>query len=141
MIGCHQPPELAFDAARLDHPVLSWAAVNSAKPGRAAPFSLVVHSRNDWAEQHLEDDRDSVKRAMLTALTNLTGHDFAGADWIDLHRWRYANVEQALGQPFLFDPENGLAACGDWCLGNRVEAAFESAHSLGEVLADLILPE
>lgn len=138
MIGCHQAPDLRLQAARLDHPVLSWMAVNSSKPGRGGPFSLVVHSRNDWAEQHLEDDRGSVTQTMLAGLEELTGQDFSSADWIDLHRWRYANVERAAEMPFLLDAGNRLAACGDWCISNRVESAFESAGGLADALRAMI---
>ena len=138
MIGGLQPPELDFHAARVDHPILSWVAVNNSKPGRDTPFSLVVHSRNDWAQIHIEDATEHVRRTMLSALEEVTGHNFAQASWIDLQRWRYASVDVAAGQPFLLDAENGLAACGDWCIGGRVEAAFESGNRLGEAMLSLL---
>ena len=134
MIGLDVPLDLGFDAARIEDPVLSWIAVEASKPGRSEKTALTIHSRNDWAEANLERDRGEVQAEMLQSLKRLLGRDLSTEAWIDLHRWRYANVEKPAGQPFLFDPTLGLGACGDWCLGNRVEAAAESARALSEML-------
>lgn len=134
MIGLDEPLHLGFQAARIEHDVLSWIAVEGSKPGRGEKTALTIHSRNDWAEANLERDRDEVKSEMLASLKRLLGLDFSEAAWLDLHRWRYASVEKPAGQPFLFDDALGLGACGDWCLGNRVEAAVESATALSERL-------
>ncbi len=134
MIGLDAPLDPGFDAARIEDPVLSWIAVEASKPGRSEKTALTIHSRNDWAEANLERDRGEVKSEMLASLKRVLGQDFSSAAWLDLHRWRYANVEQAVGEPFLFDDDLGLGACGDWCLGNRVEAAAESARALSEML-------
>lgn len=120
--------------ARIEDDVLSWIAVEGSKPGRGEKTALTIHSRNDWAEVNLERDRDEVKSEMLASLKRLLGLDFSNAAWLDLHRWRYASVEKPAGQPFLFDDALGLGACGDWCLGNRVEAAVDSATALSELL-------
>ncbi|MFN7012506.1 MAG: NAD(P)/FAD-dependent oxidoreductase [Allorhizobium sp.] len=134
MIGLDASLDLGFDAARIEDDVLSWIGLEASKPGRPESMALTIHSRNDWAEANLERDRDKVKSEMLASLTRLLGIDLANAAWLDLHRWRYANVEEPAGQPFLFDETLGLGACGDWCLGNRVEAAVESATALSERL-------
>lgn len=134
MIGLSADCDLGFQAARIEDDILSWIAVDSSKPQRAGKPALVVHSRNDWAEDNLERDRDSVRQDMLQALAKKTGTDFSMSSWLDLHRWRYASVDKPLGQAFLFDAAHGLGACGDWCLGNRVEAAVESAAALAEAV-------
>ncbi|NBB46745.1 NAD(P)-binding protein [Rhizobium sp. CRIBSB] len=134
MIGLDGPLDLGFEAARIEDPVLSWIAVEASKPGRSDRTALTIHSRNDWAEANLERDRREIQGEMLQSLKRLLGRDFSTAAWIDLHRWRYANVEKPAGQPFLFDAALGLGACGDWCLANRVEAAVESATALSERL-------
>ena len=134
MIGLDAPLDRGFDAARIEDPVLSWIAVEASKPGRSEKTALTIHSRNDWAEANLERDRGEVQAEMLQSLKRLLGKDFSTPAWLDLHRWRYANVEKPVGKPFLFDPALGLGACGDWCLGNRVEAAVESTTALSELL-------
>lgn len=138
MIGLDTDPGLGFEAARIDTGILSFIAVDTTKPSRSGKPALVVHSRNDWAERNMETDKEAVRTAMLAALTERTGRDFSGAPWLDLHRWRFANVEEPAGEPFLFDPDLGLGACGDWCIGNRVEAAFESASALADALTVLL---
>jgi hypothetical protein len=138
MIGLDTDPGLGFEAARIDTDILSFIAVDTSKPGRSGKPAIVVHSRNDWAERNMETDKDAVRTAMLAALADRTGRDFSDAPWLDLHRWRFANVEDPAGVPFLFDPDLGLGACGDWCIGNRVEAAFESASGLADALTVLL---
>jgi hypothetical protein len=56
-----------------------------------------------------------------------------------IHRWRFAFVEKPLteitgGDPFLWDANLGLGACGDWCHGPRAESAFLSSQALAEAL-------
>jgi len=51
-----------------------------------------------------------------------------------VHRCRYALVEETAGVAFLWDDEIRLGACGDWCLGPRVEAAFDSGEALAEAI-------
>jgi len=51
------------------------------------------------------------------------------------HRWRYAAVEQALGEPFAVDWDRQLVACGDWCEHGRVEAAFLSGEAAAQAMA------
>jgi len=48
--------------------------------------------------------------------------------------WRYAGVGEAVETPYLRDEKRQLAACGDWCLEGRVEAAFNSGHALAEAI-------
>jgi predicted NAD/FAD-dependent oxidoreductase len=136
MLGLDHAPHLSASAIRAHHPIVGWIAVNSSKPGRDGPTCLVIHSRNDWADAHIEADRDWITGQMLAGVKELTGVDFSDAPHRDLHRWRYANVETPLGAPFLMDAGLGLAAAGDWCLGGRVECAFQSASRLSQAIAE-----
>ena len=51
-----------------------------------------------------------------------------------VQRWRYALADAPLGVAALWDADAGLGVCGDWCLGARVEAAYDS----GRILAGLV---
>lgn len=126
---------LPFAASRVDHHVISWIAANNSKPDRDPAPALVVHADNGWSDRHLEAPPEAVRDLMLEACQNL----YPTIGWqealsIDLHRWRYANVARPLGKPFLLDGDRQIAACGDWCLGNRVEAAFLSGAALADAL-------
>ncbi|WP_377296457.1 NAD(P)/FAD-dependent oxidoreductase [Rhizobium sp. SGZ-381] len=120
-------------------PVISWMAANNSKPQREAAVSLVVHAGSAWSDAHLEDEPDQVRERMLAACLNLFPTiPLDAASGITLHRWRYANVERPLGRPFILDTNGRVGACGDWCIGNRVEAGFLSGHLLGETLKDVM---
>ena len=65
MLGFDEALDLDWDAAQLTGTDISWISVNSSKPGRPDDYSLLVHSNNDWAEEHLDDDVDAVKYEYL----------------------------------------------------------------------------
>jgi len=132
MLGFTEPLNLPWQALKSGLDPVGWIAVNSGKPGRDAATSLLVQSNNDWAEAHLEDDLDQVQAVLLSAASELAGQDLSGAAHIGLHRWRYAATPEPAGVPFLCDDDLNLAACGDWCLGSKVEAAFLSADALSK---------
>jgi predicted NAD/FAD-dependent oxidoreductase len=109
---------------------LAWVARDSGRPGHAAqPDAWVLHATPDWSRANLEKPMASIAPVLLAAFRGLTG---AAGDPVHLstHRWRYARVIQALGEPCLWDAEGGIGLCGDWCLGPRVEAAYESGLAL-----------
>lgn len=127
----------AWDAARVNHAPLRWIAFNHRLPGRGPAGSVVAHSTPEWAREHLEHDQDWVQQQLtesFLALTGLPARAIAGAR---LHRWRYAlsNEPAEPGEGYVLDPQTGLAACGDWCLGGRVEAAFLSGRALARALS------
>ncbi len=139
MLGFERQPKTNWQAAVFKESCLDWAAWNGSKPGRSGRASLTVLSDNAWAEEHLEDPLEVVQTRMLEELLEVAGIAVGDAA-VQLHRWRYANVSTPLGESFLIDPERRVAACGDWCLGNRVEAAFLSAARLANRMFQLIPP-
>lgn len=127
----------ANDVIRPSDGPLAWIARNSARPGQAAATSdnWVLHAGAPWSRAHLEDEPTSVALALLAAFHQQTGSAVAPIHSV-AHRWRYALVEAALGHPFLWDPAAGIGVCGDWCLGPRIEAAFESGEALARSVLD-----
>ena len=134
MLGFEYPPKLKFDAAVVRNSPLAWIALNSSKQDRPAAFSMVVHSDNEWARKQFESNIDGVRRRMLEALDKILGDSLPPPEHIAIHRWKYAKSETSYEERFLVDESNKLAACGDWCGGNRVEDAYLSALKLGEHL-------
>lgn len=130
MLGFEKDLELGFNGAFVNESSVGWIAVNSSKPGRPDGYALVINSTNDWAEAHIEDDFDAVKAHMISEGSALLNRDLNSAAHVDLHRWRYAFIDHQDGDAALIDEDQKLAACGDWCVEGRVEAAYESATAL-----------
>jgi predicted NAD/FAD-dependent oxidoreductase len=118
------------------HP-LAWIAQDSTKPGRnASATAWIAQASPDWSQQHLEETPESIAPSMLALLAEEIGTDPRSAIHAAAHRWRYARVIKALGQPYLRSDDSTLWLGGDWCLGPRVEAAWESGDAIGR---DLLL--
>lgn len=132
MLGFEEPLRLDWVALKSAQPPIGWIAVNSAKPGRSDRYSVIVQSSNDWAESHLDDDADAITQTLLLAASELAQTDLSCARHQALHRWRYASTQTPAGAAYLKDDDLQLAACGDWCTGGKVEAAFLSANALAE---------
>ena len=116
---------------------IALIAREETKPGRAPGHRLVVHAAPDWSRARLEDAREAVQAALVSALEARLGKPVRPT-YAAVHRWRYAMVESALGHPCLYDPAQRLGAAGDWCLGPRIEAAFDSGRALADrIAADL----
>lgn len=113
---------------------VAWIARDSSKPDRPAQAQMwVVHARPEWSRHHLEDPPEIWQGALLARFLAITGVS-GEPQHIAAHRWRYALVSQAVGRPCLFDETAMLGACGDWCLGPRVEAAFDSGCALADTV-------
>ena len=130
MLGFDEPVVLDFDMALVKKQDISWISVNSSKPGRETKQSILVHSTNAWANQHLEDNQDDVMQHLLKATSDTLSYDCTKADFTGLHRWRYANASRQEGQLFYIDYKKRIAICGDGFIKGRVESAFISADSL-----------
>ena len=108
---------------------IAWLARESSKPGREQIERWTVQASAAWSQEHLEDDAQRVQGKLLKAFTEVTGIRAEPAH-VDTQRWRYAQTITPLGQSHLWDAKAGLGACGDWCLGHRVENAFVSGLEL-----------
>ena len=118
-----------WNAARSTHHRIAWLARESSKPGRNTVERWTVQASAAWSQEHLEDDALRVQAKLLKAFSEVTGIRAQPAH-VDTQRWRYAQTTQPLGKSHLWDAQTGLGACGDWCLGHRVENAFVSGLEL-----------
>jgi len=130
LLGFDAAIDLPWQAALVRDADISWISVNNSKPRRPSSSSLVVHSTNAWADAHADDDIEAVRHHLLGECRDVTGIDTATAAFVDVHRWRYANVDRQEGDLYALDPDQQLAACGDWFVRGRVEGAFSSADAL-----------
>jgi renalase len=112
-------------------------ACDASKPGRPEGCRLTIHATPAWSDQHLEDEPETVAPALVEAAARQVGRALRPT-YAQAHRWRYAQVETAVGVPSLYDPALRLGAAGDWCLGARIEAAYDSGTALARaILTDL----
>lgn len=130
MLGYNSPLNIKWDAAKVNGYDISWVAINSIKPERSSKYSIISHSTNEWAENNIEANQEDVKSHLISELSDIMELDLTTADHIDLHRWRYANIKKQSNKDSYVDFDNKLAACGDWCIEGRIEAAFLSAKNL-----------
>lgn len=116
---------------------IALIAADASKPGRPGGNRLTIHATADWSRAHLDEPHAAVIAALLPAAAEHLGLALCPTD-AEAHRWRYAQVERPLDQPCLYDPALRLGAAGDWCLGARIEAAYDSGRALAAtILADL----
>ncbi len=134
----HDGPPLPGGPVREDRDssaTIAWIAENGGKPGRAGDGTIVAHASPAWSRVHLECAADDVAERLVGALRDIV--PLGGIRHCAAHRWRYAAVERAVGEPCLFAPGTGLGFAGDGCLGPRVEFAYLSGLALAErVLAE-----
>jgi renalase len=118
-----------WNAALSTHHRIAWLARESSKPRRATVERWTVQASAAWSQEHLEDDAPRVQAKLLKAFAEVTGIHAQPA-FAQMHRWRWARTMTPLGRSHLWDAKSGLGACGDWCLGHRVEDAFVSGLEL-----------
>jgi renalase len=111
----------------------AWAAREGSRPGsEAAADHWVLHASSGWSRAHLEDSAEDAAAALIAAFRAEAGA--AAPDLVLAHRWRYALTETPLGEACLWDDAGRLGLCGDWCLGGRVEAAYDSGTALARAV-------
>ena len=139
MFAFDQPVDAGAEVRRWTGGALTWAACDSSKPRRPpGPQCWVVHASVAWSREHLEAEARDVAQLLLTEFATATGARLPAPVYLQAHRWRHAFVEQPLGWPCLVDEEIAAGACGDWCIAPRVEAAFESGHTLAHALLPMV---
>lgn len=140
-VACHfeRPVDISVDVVRPSRGAVTWSSRNSSKPGRDGECETwVIHGNPVWSLDHLEDGPEAIGKALLDAFAEATGTALPPASSVTTHRWRYARVEKPLGESHLLGCNGTLGAAGDWCLGARIEAAFDSGQALGRALADSV---
>lgn len=122
-----------WNAARSTHHRISWLAREGSKPRRDHIERWTVQASPAWSAEHINDDPQRVTAKLRKAFTEVTGIHAEPAHAV-VHRWLYAQTQTPLGQPFILAADSGLGACGDWCLGHRVEDAFVSGLELAQAV-------
>lgn len=139
MIGFHAAWTKPWIAAKVHENPIEWIAVNSTKRGRNKELTaIVVHSRNDWADQHIEDDLKQTQDYLIRQFESVTGIACDKADYLSLHRWKYAIALENEKTRYHLDSQQCIAATGDWASASRIEAVWMSAVSLANDIIKII---
>ena len=109
--------------------LISWAARNSAKPGRDGPEAWVVQASGSWTSEHMGTAAVRVEKLMLAALGEALQLETGSPITSAVHRWRYA-MSAGSGDGALWNAALEIGVCGDWLLGPRVECAWLSGKAL-----------
>lgn len=138
MIGFNKPWDKPWIAAKVRNNPLKWISINSTKPGRSqAVTTIVAHSRNNWAERHMDDDMHQAQAYLVQQFEAVTGISTEKAGYISTHRWKYAIVEETQTSGFYLDRDNGIAATSDWASTSRIEEVWTNAIRLSRAVEEL----
>ncbi|OSQ37987.1 NAD(P)/FAD-dependent oxidoreductase [Thalassospira mesophila] len=134
-----------FDVLTDTHPAISWMSRNAAPtapdPTPQAKSGVydrwTIHTSPQWSQDHVDETADNVGLQIENHVRSV----FAGMN-IALpaiamrvaHRWRFARTIQPLGQSHISAFDGRIAAAGDWCMGARIEAAYESGESAANAI-------
>ncbi|WP_424177618.1 NAD(P)/FAD-dependent oxidoreductase [Yoonia sp. TsM2_T14_4] len=122
-----------FVTARDASADLAWIAQDSTKPDRPqGSLAWVAQASTAFSETHLELDKEALADLLLPLLLDRLGAHMTQVRYAAAHRWRYGQVTQAFGAPFLRDDTATLYLGGDWCLGPKVEDAWTSGTSIAD---------
>ena len=133
MIALKTHPDLP-DTAKCPTKAFAWVAHDSSKPNRSSTGCWVVQASADWSQQHLEKTKDEICALMSELFLDHACLSSKDVIYASAHRWRYAFVAKPLGQSFVKDTTQTLYAGGDWCLGPRVEHAWQSGTAIAKDL-------
>jgi renalase len=137
MFGFHKPWDNTWIAAKVKNSPIEWIAVNSSKPGRDnTKTTLVVHSSNVWAEEHVNDELSNTETVLRNEVNKVLNIELDYPDYFSLHRWRYALVNKPKDMitrevPY-YDKSLNLACVGDWVSQSRIEDVWIQANQLAE---------
>ncbi|MEH6697029.1 MAG: FAD-dependent oxidoreductase [Hyphomonas sp.] len=136
LLGFDAPSGLSQDVLTLADP-LALAIPMLSKPGQIATERWSAHATTAWSTEHLELEKADAGNVLLKAFMAVTG--LAGTpDYVAAHRWRYARVERALGQPFVANGAGTLLAGGDWALGALASDAVASGRAMARRVLESI---
>ena len=87
----------------INDPILDWISYDSSKhPDKSIQPVFVLQSNAEFAKQSMgELDLEIVGKPLLYQTGKLLARWLANPEWWQVHRWRYAVVEESLGVFFL----------------------------------------
>lgn len=126
--------EFHFTEKHLEDSMLNWIGINSKKPQRGDTLAIIMHTNFKWSLENQDMDRDEITRLALEELEKQTGFKDDKPIYEACHRWLYGRTLEPLSKDFIYDEANQLACCGDYMLGDDIEAAYLSSSRLADTV-------
>lgn len=130
MAGFDAPLPISADTFRSDTGPVSWAARNSAKPGRTGVETWVIHASPARSCDLIDWPKEEAAAALLADFFTATGTAPTAPTHCDAHRWLYALPQAIKGEGARFDPALQIGMAGDYLHSPRVEGAWLSGRAL-----------
>ncbi len=131
-MGFKHSVDVPFAGAFVSDSTLNWIARNSSKPSRTDKETWVIHATPEWSEKHPTGPKASVITQLVDAFRAALGVRLPTPEIVTAQFWNDAVTVNPACQPYLLDSSQRLGVCGDWCVGPRVESAFQSGMGLAE---------
>ena len=131
--------EACWDVAYVQDSIIDRIFIEHQKPAHDQLLpSVTIHARNDWSEQYVDDDMETVKVQLLQAAKQaLSWNDESTPSQVDCHRWRYAaTLRQADNKELgiLVDEQRRWIVSGDWCGQGNIESCYQMAKQTVEMI-------
>lgn len=137
MAGFEERLPIVGDTLRDSTKRISWAARNSAKPGRTGTENWVLHASPSRSRRIIDRPKEEAAQILLSDFFNQTGVDPVEPIHLVAHRWLYAQPKSLTGEPARFDAEARIGLAGDYLHSPRVEGAWVSGATLAVRILDL----
>ncbi|AVF56912.1 UNVERIFIED_ORG: putative NAD/FAD-dependent oxidoreductase [Pseudomonas parafulva] len=136
-LGFKAPLDTPMQGCFVQESPLDWLARNRSKPGRDETLDTwVLHATSNWSRQHIDLSKDDVVEHLRGEFAELVGCAVPEPAFALAHRWLYARPGSHHEFGALADADQGLYACGDWCLSGRVEGAWLSGQEAARRLLE-----
>jgi len=133
-----EPLDTPVEACFVRSGCLDWISRNSSKPGRTGNAdNWVLQATPAWSREHIDTDKEEIIQLMLASFSKVMGFNLPAANFVHAHRWLYARPSADAQWGALAAPEKGIYACGDWCMGGRMENAWLSGRQAAHALLGL----
>lgn len=127
---------LSFDeeVPQLDRLPLDYVVESITREGDGRAY--VVRFGAQWSSERIDIDRDDIAPVLMHTLASRagSGEKLPKPVSVSAHRWRFAEASSPLGEYCLWQPDLGVGACGDWCLGAYAEHAFLSGKAMAHAV-------
>ena len=118
------------DSLRDSDAPVSWAARNSAKPGRTGTEAWVLHASPARSREVLDLPKEEVAPILLSDFFTQAGGAPVEPAHLVAHRWLFAQPGSLKDKPAYFDKTKRIGIAGDYLHSPRVEGAWVSGAAL-----------